>query len=65
VVTVTPKEITNFRIDTELLEALREISARDGLPMAEQVRRAIRMWVNSKGVKVKSERKRVVARQRS
>ena len=64
-VTVTPKEITNFRIDTELLEALREISARDGLPMAEQVRRAIRMWVNSKGVKVKSERKRVVARQRS
>jgi hypothetical protein len=55
---LTPKEITNFRIDTELLDALREIRHRDGLPMAEQVRRAIRAWVTSKGVKVKTERKR-------
>jgi hypothetical protein len=38
---------TNFRIDTELLEALREIRQRDGLPIAEQVRRAIRARVES------------------
>ena len=61
---MTPKEITNFRIDTELLEALREISHRDGLPMAEQVRRAIRAWVDSRGVKVKADRKRVSPRKR-
>jgi hypothetical protein len=63
---VTPREITNFRIDTELLDALREIRDRDGIGIAEQVRRAIRSWVESKGVKVKkTERKRAAPRRRS
>lgn len=62
---MTPREITNFRIDSELLEALREIRDRDGVGIAEQVRRAIRAWVGSKGVKVKPERKRAVTRKRS
>ena len=61
---MTPKEITNFRIDTDLLEALRRIRDRDGLPMAEQVRRAIRAWVETRGVKVETGRKRVTPRQR-
>jgi Ribbon-helix-helix protein, copG family len=62
---LTPKEITNFRIDTELLEALREIRDRDGVGIAEQVRRAIRVWVESKGVKVKPDRQRASTRKRS
>jgi uncharacterized protein (DUF4415 family) len=62
---LTPKEITNFRIDSELLEALREIRDRDGVGIAEQVRRAIRAWVESKGVKVKTDRKRVSTRRKS
>ena len=62
---MTPKEITNFRIDTELLEALREIRDRDGVGIAEQVRRAIRVWVESKGVKVKTDRQRASTRKRS
>jgi len=62
---VAPKEITNFRIDSDLLDALRHIRGRDGLPIAEQVRRAIRICVESKGVKMKAERKRAVTRKRS
>jgi hypothetical protein len=64
-VAVSPKEITNFRIDSELLEALRDIRDRDGIGIAEQVRRAIRVWVESKGIKVKPERKRAGTRKRS
>lgn len=62
---MTPKEITNFRIDSELLDALRQIRDRDGIGIAEQVRRAIRAWVESKGVKVKAERKRPASRKHS
>ena len=62
---VTPLKQTNFRLEEELLEALQEIRDRDGIPVAEQVRRAIRNWVDSKGVKVRAERKRAVTRKRS
>jgi hypothetical protein len=62
---MTPRTLTNFRIEAELLEALREIKERDGLPIAEQVRRAIRGWVADRGVKLKSDRTRVTARKRS
>jgi uncharacterized protein (DUF4415 family) len=61
---LTPKEITNFRIDSELLDALRELRERDGVGIAEQVRRAIRAWVESKGVNVKTEHKRKSVRKR-
>jgi hypothetical protein len=61
---LTPKEITNFRIDTELLDALREIRERDGIGIAEQVRRAIKAWVESKGAKVNTERRRAGTRKR-
>ena len=57
--------MTNFRIDPELLEALREIRKRDGLPIAEQIRRSIRQWVDDRGVKVKAARKRAVTRKRA
>ena len=64
-VTVAPKQITNFRIDSELLEALRDIRERDGLPLAEQVRRAIRAWVESKGIKVKAASRRADTRRKA
>ena len=57
-----PRRITNFRIDEELLDALQRIKDRDGLPMAEQVRRAIRKWVDSRGLK--AGRKRAYTRKR-
>ena len=63
---MTPLRQTNIRIDSELLDGLRAILERDGVPVSEQVRRAIRMWLESKGVKVKkAERERAATRKRS
>ena len=61
---MTPKTASTFRIDDELLDALREVKERDGVPQSEQIRRAILMWLESKGVSVKTERKRPASRKR-
>lgn len=60
------RRIATFRIEEELLEGLREVEERDGVPVPEQVRRSIRAWLESKGIAVqkKTERKRVAARKR-
>ena len=63
---MTPQRRTlTFRIDDELLEGLQHIWEKDGVPVSEQVRRAIRAWLESKGVKVKAERSRATTRKRS
>jgi hypothetical protein len=54
---------TAFRIEPDVLQALDEIKRRDGLPVSEQVRRALQAWVESKGI-TKAERKRVAPRKR-
>jgi hypothetical protein len=46
------RPIYNFAIDPELLAALRTLKVRDGIPESEQIRRGIRLWLKSKGVKV-------------
>jgi len=50
------KRLTAFRLDPALLDALQRIKARDGIGLAEQVRRALAAWVQSKGVRVTAER---------
>jgi hypothetical protein len=60
---MTPSKIAAFRLDEGLLASLQEIKIRDGIPVSEQVRRALQTWIESKGV-VKSERKRAVTRKR-
>jgi hypothetical protein len=62
---MTPKKLAGFRIDEELLAGLEQVWERDGITTAEQVRRAIRIWLEQKGVKVKTERKRAGTRKRS
>lgn len=62
---MTPLKPVNFRLESELLEALQRIRERDGITVTEQVRRAILAWIDSKGVVVKSERKRADTRKRS
>jgi hypothetical protein len=62
---MTLRRITTFRIDEDLLDGLREVCKRDGVPVPEQVRRAIRTWLQSKGVIKKAERKRADTRRRS
>jgi hypothetical protein len=55
---------TTFRLETEIMAALAAIRDRDGMPVSEQVRRALKQWIEAKGVKVKSERKRAGTRKR-
>jgi hypothetical protein len=54
-----------FRLETEILAALEAIRERDGVSVSEQVRRALKLWIADRGVKLKIERKPVLARSRS
>ena len=47
------KERYNFVIDKEVLKKLEMIKDRDGVPVGEQIRRGIVLWLKKKGVKVK------------
>jgi hypothetical protein len=60
---MTPLKPTTFRLETELMESLQIVKERDGIPVTEQVRRGILMWLESKGVK--PARKRAVTRRRA
>ena len=55
---------TTFRLETEIMAALAEIRDRDGIAVSEQVRRALKQWIEAKDVKLKSGRKRAVTRKR-
>ena len=61
---MTPRRTTTMRIDDELLAGLQTVKEREGVPVSEQVRRAIQAWLESKGVNVKAERKRAGTRKR-
>jgi hypothetical protein len=39
------------RLEIALIEAMRKVKERDGIPVSEQVKRAIRAWLEKKGVK--------------
>jgi uncharacterized protein (DUF4415 family) len=60
-----PKQLTALRLDDDLLEAMRRLQERDGISLSEQVRRALRPWLEMKGVIEKVRRKRVVTRKRA
>jgi hypothetical protein len=49
---------TTFRLETEILDALQRIRERDGVPVSEQVRRALLEWIGKKGVKAAPRRAR-------
>jgi hypothetical protein len=53
---MTPaRKVATFRVDNDLLEAMRRLQERDGMPQSEQIRRALRPWLEAKGV-LKAER---------
>lgn len=62
---MTPLRQTNFRIDDAMMSALQEIRERDGIPVSEQVRRALKQWIEGKGVVMKTDRRRAGARRQS
>ena len=41
-----------FYLDPELAEGLKALKAERGVPESEQVRRAVRMWLEAEGVSV-------------
>ena len=45
--------LTAFRIEQDILDGLRRVKDRDGVPFSVQVDRALRAWLSEKGVKVK------------
>lgn len=61
---MSPKEMTTIRLEPELLELMRDVKAREGIPVAAQVDLAMREWLKNRGLKIKTERKRVTARKR-
>lgn len=58
------KRFTGIRIDEELLQALEALRERDGVPVAESIRRAIRAYLESRGAIGKADRPRVSPRKR-
>lgn len=63
IVGLAKDSVLTIRIPADSLAFLREVQQRDGIPVSEQVRRGIKLWLESRGV-MKSDRKRVVARKR-
>ena len=57
------RQIVTFRLDDDLLVGLKSVQDRDGILPSEQARRAIRAWLEAKGV-IRAERKRAVTRKR-
>jgi hypothetical protein len=41
---------TTFRLEPELLEGLHAVKVRDGIPVTEQVRRALYAWLKERGI---------------
>jgi hypothetical protein len=62
---VSPKELTAFRMAPEVMAALRAVKAKEGIPVAVQIDFAVRAWLKRKGVLIKAERKRASTRKRS
>jgi hypothetical protein len=49
---MSPKALTAFRIEADIMEGLRRVKDRDGVPLSVQVDRALRAWLEEKGVAV-------------
>ena len=57
---MSPKTFTGIRLDDDLIEGLEALKERDGVPMAESIRRAIRLYLSERGV-MKTDRPRVAS----
>jgi hypothetical protein len=50
---MSPKELTAFRVEADIMEGLRRVKDRDGVPLSVQVDRALRAWLRDKSVTLK------------
>ena len=59
------KQAMNVRIDPDLVVALEAIRDAEGIPVSEQIRRGIRLWLDQKGAATRTtKRKPLSARAR-
>jgi len=58
------EKVVTFRIDADIHEAMDSLKDRDGIPYSEQIRRALRAWLESKDV-LKVPSRRVQPRRKS
>ncbi|MBM3818553.1 MAG: ribbon-helix-helix protein, CopG family [Acidimicrobiia bacterium] len=56
--TPSAKKQTAFRIDPDIMAGLQAVKERDGIPLSEQVRRALTAWLEQKGVLKKKPAKK-------
>lgn len=50
--------LTTVRLPDDLLAAVRKLHTRDGIPVSEQIRRALQKWLTAKGVYTPKKEKR-------
>lgn len=64
---MTPQKdrVLTVRVDTDLSDAMEVLREKHGTPISEQVRRALRSWLEEQGVIKKAERPRAATRKRS
>jgi hypothetical protein len=52
-----PKDLSyTFRLSQSVRDLLEQVKQRDGVPVSEQIHRALAMWFELKGVKAKTKR---------
>ncbi len=56
---------TTIRLDDDLFEGMQHVWERDGIQPSEQIRRALRAWLESKGVNVKTAPRRAQTRRKA
>jgi hypothetical protein len=52
------KTETALRLDTKLLEMMRQVKAEEGIPVTTQIEMAVREWLTQRGILAKPERRR-------
>jgi hypothetical protein len=65
---MTARKQANVRLDDDILEGLQRLKERDGVPISEQVRRALREWLEMRGVmgaEKKTARRRAATHRRA
>ncbi|MCX6539608.1 MAG: hypothetical protein NT151_11855 [Acidobacteria bacterium] len=62
---MSPKELTAFRVAPDIMAGLRAIKERDGVPLSVQLDRALRAWLDAKGMQTKTASRRVQPRRKA
>jgi hypothetical protein len=62
---MSPKKTFTFHISDEMKAALRRVREADGISEAEQIRRGVQMWLDSRAVREKAASRRASTRRKA